>query len=100
MGTAFNTGLGHRLQSGAVLQDVTALHFAIGSSKPSVSTQIAALRNLFSGTVGGKIGAYFGDILSVIFDYSLRYTRIIKILIIRGHYHWLSKSKALTSWRR
>lgn len=68
MGTAFNTGLGHRLQSGAVLQDVTALHVSIGSSKPSVSTQIATLRNLFYGIGGGEIGACFDDILSVIFD--------------------------------
>ncbi|KIM40067.1 hypothetical protein M413DRAFT_446222 [Hebeloma cylindrosporum] len=64
LGTAFNTGLGHRLQSGAVLQDITALHVFIGSSKPSVSTQMAALRNLFSGTGEGKLGACFGDILS------------------------------------
>jgi hypothetical protein len=68
LGTAFNTGLGHRLQSGAVLQDVTALHVSIGSSKPSVSTQIATLRNLFSGIGEGKLGACFGDILSVILD--------------------------------
>ena len=38
----------HKLADGAVVQEVTALHFSIGhfGSRPSISTQIAALRRL------------------------------------------------------
>ncbi|KAF9523733.1 carbohydrate esterase family 9 protein [Crepidotus variabilis] len=54
IGAAFGTGLPHRLAHGAVLQQETALHFDLISSKTSVSTQMAALRNLFvaSGAKG------------------------------------------------
>lgn len=49
LSTVFSTGAAHGLQGGAVVQDVAALHVSIGrrwSGSPSVSTQIAALRNL------------------------------------------------------
>ena len=38
----------HKLAHGAVIQEVTALHFSIGhfASRPSISTQITALRRL------------------------------------------------------
>jgi hypothetical protein len=44
----FSTGAAHKLESGAVIQDVAALHVQIRHSNiaPSVSTQIAALRNI------------------------------------------------------
>lgn len=48
LSTAFGTGASHRLEDGAVVQDVAALHVQIGHSNrgPSISTQIAALRNI------------------------------------------------------
>lgn len=49
LSTVFSTGAAHGLQGGAVVQDVAALHVSIGrrwSGSPSVSTQVAALRNL------------------------------------------------------
>jgi len=47
LGTSFSTGAMHKLADGAVIQQVTALHFSIGHfSRPSISTQIAALRRL------------------------------------------------------
>lgn len=48
LGTSFSTGAIHKLVDGAVIQEVTALHFSIGhfASGPSISTQIAALRRL------------------------------------------------------
>jgi len=48
LGTSFSTGAMHKLEDGAVNQEVTALHFSIGhfGSRPSISTQIAALRRL------------------------------------------------------
>lgn len=50
LGAEFSTGAMHKLADGAVIQEVTALHFSVGhftsSSRPSISTQIAALRHL------------------------------------------------------
>ncbi len=43
LGTSFSTGAMHKLADGAVIQEVTALHFSVGhfASRPSISTQIA-----------------------------------------------------------
>ncbi|KAF8974242.1 carbohydrate esterase family 9 protein [Flammula alnicola] len=49
--------------AGAVLQDVTALHITIDSSSPSVSTHIAALRNLLQGGGEGELGAHFESVV-------------------------------------
>lgn len=48
LGTSFSTGAVHKLANGAVIQEVTALHVSVGhfTSRPSISTQISALRNL------------------------------------------------------
>ena len=48
LGTSFSTGAVHKLADGAVIQEVTALHVSVGhfGSRPSISTQIAALRSL------------------------------------------------------
>ncbi|KAG0707315.1 composite domain of metallo-dependent hydrolase [Suillus ampliporus] len=56
LSTAFSTGAAHRLEDGAVIQDVAALHVQIGHSSngPSVSTQIAALRYLLLGNQSGN----------------------------------------------
>ena len=65
LGTAFGTGLHHRLEKGAVLQEVTSLHFEFTHSSPSVSTQIAALRQLFSGATTGNLAAEISRVIKV-----------------------------------
>lgn len=65
LSTAFNTGLPHRLAKGAIVQDIAALHVKIDSSKPSVSTHIAALRNLLQGGGKGDLAARFEDVVQV-----------------------------------
>lgn len=52
----FRTGASHAMERGAILQHATALHISIGRSyplfpgrRPSVSTQILALRRLLYG---------------------------------------------------
>lgn len=48
LSTAFSSGAKHKLEKGAVLQRVSALHIGIHYGRgPSVSSQIAALRALF-----------------------------------------------------
>ncbi|THH10380.1 hypothetical protein EW145_g1372 [Phellinidium pouzarii] len=60
----FSTGATHRLGRGAVIQDVTALHFAIGvSGQPSVSTQIATLRRLLVQKQKGDMGFWLNKVL-------------------------------------
>ncbi|OSC98900.1 carbohydrate esterase family 9 protein [Trametes coccinea BRFM310] len=50
LSAAFSTGGRHKLEEGALLQEVGALHVAIHPvGTPSVSTQIAALRRLLLG---------------------------------------------------
>ena len=48
LSTTFATGALHKLESGAVLQDVNALHVSVKHHEraPSVSTQIGTLRRL------------------------------------------------------
>lgn len=48
LGTSFSTGAAHKLEDGAVIQEITALHISVGhfGRKPSISTQIAVLRGL------------------------------------------------------
>jgi hypothetical protein len=47
LATSFSTGSAHKLEPGAVIQEVTGLHVAVRHfGTPSVSTQIAALRRL------------------------------------------------------
>ena len=65
LSTAFNTGLPHRLAKGAVLQEIVALHVTIDSSTTSVSTQIAALRNLLQGGGKGELAARLEDVVQV-----------------------------------
>jgi hypothetical protein len=67
----FSLGARHKLEKGAVHQDVTALHLSIvhGAMRPSVSTQIAELRQqLFvahSHEAHGGVSARFADVVRV-----------------------------------
>ncbi|KAF9462479.1 carbohydrate esterase family 9 protein [Collybia nuda] len=62
LSTAFNTGVVHKLKKGAIVQDVTALHVAVGSSAVSTSTQIAALRRLLFGGGQGDLASSFSKV--------------------------------------
>lgn len=69
LGTSFSTGASHKLEEGAIVQTVTAVHVSIRHfSKPSVSTQIAALRRLLLGPYEGAVGDAFSDVVEVRHD--------------------------------
>ncbi|KAI0367317.1 carbohydrate esterase family 9 protein [Pilatotrama ljubarskyi] len=56
LSVAFSTAGHHKLEDGALLQDIAALHVSISPvGVPSVSTQIAALRNLLFGETKGEL---------------------------------------------
>lgn len=61
LSVAFSPGAVNRLAKGAILKKVAALHVTINSydEQPSVSAQIATLRNLLLGDIEGDIGKYF-----------------------------------------
>ncbi|KAF8438173.1 hypothetical protein L210DRAFT_3482342 [Boletus edulis BED1] len=65
VGTYFSLGAKHKLEDGAVLNDVTAVHVTVAHQDggPSVSTQIAALRRLLLGPYTGERGASFEAIV-------------------------------------
>ena len=67
LGTHFSLGARHKLEDGAVLSDVTAVHVAVlhQDGGPSVSTQIAALRRLLLGPYTGERGASFEAVVKV-----------------------------------
>lgn len=67
LGTHFSLGARHKLEDGAVLNDVTAVHVAVlhQDGGPSVSTQIAALRRLLLGPYTGERGASFEAVVKV-----------------------------------
>lgn len=57
LGVAFSTGARHKLEHGAIVQTVTALHVHVGPAQgTSVSTQIATLRRLLID--GAKHGTF------------------------------------------
>jgi len=54
LGTTFSLGVTHKLEQGAVIQEVTGVHVSVRHfSKLSISTQIAALRKLLINSTGG-----------------------------------------------
>ncbi|CDO72361.1 hypothetical protein BN946_scf184977.g58 [Trametes cinnabarina] len=56
LSTAFSTAAAHKLEDGALVQEVGGLHVSIHPrGKPSVSTQIAALRELLLGGGTGEL---------------------------------------------
>ena len=71
LGVEFSLGARHKLEKGAVHQDVTTLHLSIvhGAMQPSVSTQIGTLRqHLFAAhthEVHGELSARFADVVLV-----------------------------------
>ncbi|KAF7969725.1 hypothetical protein HWV62_26136 [Athelia sp. TMB] len=74
LSVAFNTGSAHRLQLGAVVQDVAALHLNIGhyTTRPSISTQVGALRGfLFGERLEGDLAVAFHQVSSVSTDIAI-----------------------------
>lgn len=67
LSTAFGLGVAHKLQPGAVVQDVAAVHVTVGhfGRTPSISTQIAALRRLLLESGEGETGEWFGRVAKV-----------------------------------
>ncbi|KAK0220507.1 carbohydrate esterase family 9 protein [Armillaria fumosa] len=64
LSAAFTTGAAHKLEKGAVIQDVAALHVMVSMSSPiSISTQLSALRRLLTGETHGELGAQFKKVL-------------------------------------
>lgn len=56
LNTAFSTVARHKLERGALVQEVGGLHVSIHPrGVPSVSTQIAALRRLLLGEMKGEL---------------------------------------------
>lgn len=56
----FSLGAAHKLEKGAVIKDVVALHIGIRmGGENSISTQVATLRHLLLGDVEGDLGAWF-----------------------------------------
>ena len=60
LNTAFSTGARHKLEKGALVQEIGAVHVAVHPvGSPSVSTQIAALRHLLLGESSGDVKEWF-----------------------------------------
>jgi hypothetical protein len=79
LSTVFSTSAAHKLADGAVIHEVSALHVRLSlSSAISVSTQIAALRELLlaEGEGQGQLGRRFTEVAAVgihsveIYDYT------------------------------
>lgn len=64
LSTSFFTGAPHKLEEGAVIQDVNALHVTVRhfGSIPSISTQIAVLRKLLLEPGEGEAGEWFEEV--------------------------------------
>jgi hypothetical protein len=60
LSTAVALGASSRLDEGAVLREVVALHISVRMGRSySVSTQIATLRRLLLHPIGGENGKWF-----------------------------------------
>lgn len=63
LGVSFSLGARHKLERGAVIHEVTGVHVSIKHfGKPSVSTQVAALRRLLLGPSKGAAGDWFAKV--------------------------------------
>ncbi|KAI1784103.1 hypothetical protein LXA43DRAFT_902257 [Ganoderma leucocontextum] len=61
LSTAFSLGAAHKLERGAIVRDVAAVHASLSHGDPdlSISTKIAAMRRLLTQDVGGELGEWF-----------------------------------------
>ena len=66
IGTTFFLGVIHKLEQGAVIQEVTGVHVSVRHfSKLSISTQIAALRKLLLNSQQNSAGGWFKRVADV-----------------------------------
>jgi hypothetical protein len=95
----FSTGAAHKLESGAVIQDVAALHVQIRHSNiaPSVSTQIAALRNILLDDEGDNM---FSEVAKVLSCHLLLDCIDVDVRRRRGKYLWSCRFRTRISLPR
>lgn len=67
LSVAFSLGASHKLEKGALIQPITAVHVSVRHTDKSVSTQIAALRRLLQGPHEGEAGKWFEKVTQVCF---------------------------------
>lgn len=86
LSTAFSTGALNKLEDGAVLQEVNALHVAVHhfGVQPSVSTQIGTLRRLLLDPPEGNAGRFFRDVRDVCGHAVSFYHRTLTLLCYRA----------------
>lgn len=67
LSTVFSLGATHKLEEGAVIQDVAGLHISIShfGGVPSISTQIAALRRLLFEPPKGASALWLQRVIEV-----------------------------------
>jgi hypothetical protein len=67
LGTVFSLSATHKLEQGAVIQEVTGLHVSVRhfESKLSISTQIAALRKLLFDSQENLASGWFKRVTAV-----------------------------------
>lgn len=70
LGVSFSLGAAHKLERGAVLQEVTGVHMRVMQALPgpSVSTQIALLRRLLLRPVDGPSKEWFLKVTNASFE--------------------------------
>lgn len=70
LGTSFSLGAENRLQVGAVIREMTALHVSVRhfGARPSISTQIAALRQMLLSSVSIQGDAQASEQVSAFTD--------------------------------
>lgn len=67
LSTAFSLDAMHRLEEGAIIQDVAALHISVRhfGGRPTISTQIATLRRLLLDPPKGASARWFKSVIDV-----------------------------------
>ncbi|THH01236.1 hypothetical protein EW145_g6949 [Phellinidium pouzarii] len=83
LSTAFGLGSAHKLQKGALVQDIAAVHVSVGhmGRTPSVSTQIATLRRLLLEVGEGEVGSRFKDVADLTLVVEAQSADIISTLL-------------------
>lgn len=97
LSTAFSTVAHHKLEMGAIVQEIGALHVSIHPvGIPSVSTQIAALRRLLLGETTGELKYWLRKVKQVrLFQKPTTPNCIYMMLVNRVTFlsWWMSKAR-------
>ena len=75
LGVSFSLGAVHKLEDGAIIQEVTGLHVSVRhfGQTPSVGTQIATLRRSLLEPSDGQTGQWFKEVTEVTFKSSVKF---------------------------